>query len=853
MSTAAHDDYDVEKGGSDPDLSGTQTSQSEAKAEQQDPIFMGPYHTNSMLARRRTLPIGGKDGKDGLLRRLWGFRRAGPVKMPTPAQQQDDGAPVGRDTASIECDKDSILRVICSERSCSSAGSNRPKTVKMPQFDSLSAYLPAGRDPKELWREEAARLVAEAKSPEPNLDFSSIKRFMSEGTEEGYQDLARLAETVLSALSLCLLDNECINVEYCKQLANRDRLKKLIQQARVSQTNSEWDEGGVGGDHADRVEDDSLDAIYALIDYISALLAKLLSQMATGKYWTDNILAVLTQRVTKLKVLLLDMHANTLISCQAGEAALDRQGISTRLSNGILDEEECDEVLRMIDAEAKEGLTTASNADVARYCVDQNRFRSGIDLTLRYLLLSLRFQNRSGLDCTSFEMCGMVYATGFENFKVLLFQDRDLEYSASSDQDTLNTAYPAFKILDQALQRVGEKTGAKPPKGALRTTVEWRYREAAQNGNLPASTADDLDDLSRCPTRRAVMESMSDIIAVMIPLILTSPSAVASLTKYRTVVALTCESKDMVRPFKPKDYCAFIRLYTNRFEADSKSWNVMRLSAAVQAGVFSRLSLIAGGQPSGDAGKIASKLADRMQEMEGWVVDEGGVTVTCQFQVCQIVVVAFLLAGGGLCIMAVGEGITGVDPSNLSMYLWVLAGFYLLVCKSRFVENWPWSDFLHFRVRCRSVSELHAISGIDEQCIMAKLLHDERGGSVLTTRGPYNKAFLNQSSGDGFSIDCPLHMKTLLLSGLIMLKVVTPRGHALVCLDARRGSELMIVEHQGNQAQEHLICEDINRLQEQHGRRMKAPDGIRLQLAVSKSAKWNRVQGVYKDMQAEFV
>ena len=48
----------------------------------------------------------------------------------------------------------------------------------------------------------------------------------------------------------------------------------------------------------------------------------------------------------------------------------------------------------------------------------------------------------------------MVYATGFEDFKALLFQDLDLEYSASSDQDTLNTAYPAFEILNQTLANV---------------------------------------------------------------------------------------------------------------------------------------------------------------------------------------------------------------------------------------------------------------------------------------------------------------------------------------------------------------------------------------------------------------
>ncbi|KAF2802277.1 uncharacterized protein BDZ99DRAFT_455036 [Mytilinidion resinicola] len=722
----------------------------------------------------------------------------------------------------------------------------------MPQFDDLRAYLPADLQALELWMDEASRLVSAVKNPDPVLPFDG-KGLFDEANEEGYQNLGRLAEMVLSALSLCMLDNECIYVKSCKPLANRDRLKKLIQQARVSQTNSMWEEAG-GGEATQeqrKKKDSLLDAIFALIDYTSAILARLFAQVAVGKYWSDNVLAVLTQRVAKLKVLLIDMHANTLISCQVGEASLDQTDISSRLSNGIMDEEECEEVLRMIDAESKEGLTTTANADVARYCVDQNRFRSGIDTILRYLLLSLRFNNRSGLQATSFEICGMVYGTGFEDFKALLFQDRDLEYSASSDQDALKTAYPAFKILNEAFHQVKQNC---PPKsqGNLRTTVEWRYCDAHNKRSSIALPDNAMNDLSRCEPQKAVMDSMADIISVMIPLVLTSPVVVSNLTKFRASLALACDAKDVVQPSKNKDYCAFFRMYTNQFEKDSQSWDVMRLSAAVQQGFFSRNNLIERGASSKNAGKVQSKLVDRSREMESWVIDECSVTVACKYQVCSILLVAFIIAGGGLAMIACKNRIKGVDPSNLSMYLWILAGFYLLVQKSRFVEEWPWSDFLRFRVRCRSVSELHAISGINEQLLMAKLLHDERGGSLLKTRGPYNKVFLQRDSNDGFSIDRSLHMTTLLLSGLIMLKVVTPRGQALVCLDARRGTELKVVEHQGNQAQEHLLCEDIDRLQDRYGQK-KSKDRMRLQLAMSKELKWKRVQGVYKGMEAEFV
>jgi len=820
------------------------TSESDLKDAQLDLKPPGPVHVDSMLSRRPTFSNVARNQHKKVSRHWNRFKKSNPARRATFPQP-----PENEDPASVQSDPKSILSFIETGGRCEPTSTDRSKTVKLPQFDDPCAYLPAEVEAKTLWEKEATRLILAVKPSDAIPPFYN-QRFSGEGSEEEYRELGRLSEMILSALSLCLLDNECIYVEFCKPLANRDRLKKLIQQARVSQTNSVWEGGDAGAEAEAKVNDSVLTALFALVDYMSSVMARLLSQVAGGQYWSDSVLAVLTQRVTKLKVLLMDMHANTLISCQAGEAALDRTDISSRLSNGLLDEEECEEVLRIIDADTKAGLQTTANAEIARYCVEQNRIRSGIDTTIRYILLSLRFYNRSGLNATSFEICGMVYATGFDQFKVLLFQDRDLEYSASSNQDVLNTAYSAFKLLDESLRQVKHGAARKPP-GRLQTTVEWRYEghgSTKSDGHIVNDLACDL------PKHRNIvyMDSMTDVITVMIPLVLTSPVAMASLTKYRTMMALECHVNDVVQPSKEMDYSAFFRMFTDKFDDDTKNWKVERLSSAVQKGFFSRYALLSPKDSTKNQEKVAQQMADISQDMADWVIDESSVTVACKFHVCSIFLVAFVIAGGGLSILAVGERIKGVDPSNLSMYLWILAGFYLLVCKSRFVENWPWSDFLRCRVRCRSVSELRAISGTNEQLIMAKLLHDERGGTLLKTRGPYNKAFLRRDSNDGFSIDSPPQMRTLLLSGLIMLKVVTPRGPALVCLDARRGTELKVVEHQGNQEQEHLLCEDIERVTYRGGKR-KSNDHARLPLARSKELKWKRVQGVYKGRETEFV
>lgn len=459
-----------------------------------------------------------------------------------------------------------------------------------------------------------------------------------------------------------------------------------------------------------------------------------------------------------------------------------------------------------------------------------------------------------------------------------------MEYSATSELDTVNTAHSAFSILNQAVTNVKVSPGATHG-GRLVTNVQWAYADS-QNTHPTAGEVKSVD-LTRCQKLDISLSSMEDIITVMVPLVITSPVVVANFTNFRTMMALTGEVKDIVRPFAEGQFSAFFRMYTNDFQTNRRR-GVLQLSDALSRGLFSRCSLMTGAQdmvdlPVAYASARESDVAPQVGlptyrptdrepekfrqlrnltwEMDAWVIDENSVTVEHALYVWGVLAVAAVLAGGGLAIgFTVGSRINGVDPFNLATYTWVLAAFVILVCKSVQVDEWRWSDFLRRKVRCRSVSELQAVTGINEQLIMAKLLHDERGGSVLKTRGPYNMVFENRGAEgdiDGFSIDRPLSTRSMLLSGLILLKVVTPQGHALVCLDARRGTDLKVVEHQGMDSKEHLVCEDVTRL----SYRPKQSSDLggsyhrpaKLQLTRSKNLKWKRVQGVYNVMDAVFV
>jgi hypothetical protein len=745
------------------------------------------------------------------------------------------------------------------------------KSHSQLELDSLADYGVVDRDALALRRVEAERFVAVIQNPKKpvtadlHLVGQQYQYLQAACAGEAcYRRLSSMSQTISAALNLCLLDNECVNTQYCKRISSRERLQSYVQRARVAareeSTNSE-DEGHRA-------------SVFALVDYVSAILARLISQTAEGEFWLLNTLAALAARTAKIKFLLFDIVANAVKAANTGQEVLDRGADKGSLGdfsmNADFDEEECEEALRIINANQKDGLASEMDASVASFCVNQNKYRSGLNTAMRHALSCLRLMNLSGLPATTYEMCLLVYDIGFEGFKTVLFQDRDLEYSASSDRDVLNTTQSALVILDQILKQLQASKSHRLISEKDQTVVEWAYHELEESGIGTVTPAQLIP-------QKVPLDSMADIVTVMVPLAFTSPMLLAAFTQFRTMMALSGGVKDVVRSFQEGQFGTYCRLYTREFDQEAQGREILRLSQAFKCRTFSRCRLIdkmedssssfphlAEGVPDDtEYESLEKELIKCSVKMNGWLIDESSVTVACRRYVSGVMSTALVLAAGGLTIgFTVGERIPGVDPFNLATYTWVVAAFVVLVCKAVLVESWAWSDFLQFKVRCKSVSELAATTQMDEQVIIAKLLHDDCGDSILVTRGPFNSVFRRQAnSEDGFSIDVKIKPTTLILSGLAPLKVVTPRGHAIVCLDHRRGTFLAFVQHEGVKKKEHLVCDDIDR----HIRDWKAPKPRRgwrganqvepcmLHLTKASDFKWKRVQGLCDLKEGEVV
>jgi len=442
--------------------------------------------------------------------------------------------------------------------------------------------------------------------------------------------------------------------------------------------------------------------------------------------------------------------------------------------------------------------------------------------------------------------------------QTFLFQDRDFEFTSTSDLDQLNFAHPAFRMLDASISYI--KTNSAPPSDSAKSSssrtrakLEWMYSDFTDEGGTEGN------ETKTAPQKHSFsLQTMNEIITIMVLPSLTTPVVSGSYKRFLDMFYLTADLNDIVRPFPERPFKAFVRLYTNDFERARRRHqpnDVMHLAEAVNAGIFSRTSLLNTGDANADTQKRARELARINRLMDSWVYMEDAILAKCGLYVWLVMLGAGILVAGRLAIgVTLGDRLPNVDPFNITVYAWALAAFGVLICKAVMVENWSWSDFLHSCVKCRSVSELRAVTGINDQLIIAKILHDE-SESVLKTRGPYNAVFLRKTEDglSGFSIDVPINNKTLLLSGLSMLKVETPLGHALVCLDTRKGTELSVVEHRevGTKT-ERLMCQNIDRLAQAAMSNGKRHVQLKLPLKTGE-LEWRKVEGVYNFLEVVFV
>ncbi|KAM6537946.1 hypothetical protein FALCPG4_003842 [Fusarium falciforme] len=738
------------------------------------------------------------------------------------------------------------------------------------------------------------------------LAFEGSSAFATD-SKGSYEVLTAMADHVWQAVHIAIYDGESLFALHCKDLCRLEDLRssRLI----LDHICDKEEEDGAFGDSDQATLPHSREDFFNFVNYCTAVLARALCAAVDGKSFYINIVAHLAKMSTKVKVVSTRLQecAQTAIDYGIPDRKIPvpnqydirgRQGNNPMMGMGLgdinLDFEPLLESVGGLRGEIAAGESPSKKDSIRHvYFLQCNKYRTGILGALRFLLVSLRGTNNlMSKSVTSYELCSMVYGTGFERFRTLVYQDRENNFSGTSDVSMINCARNSFDLLDKTIRHV---QGSASPCGLPRATTlgglsgmdnqlkSVDSRNSSVGTRISWSYATDGNSSGSLQARYPLMlRSMSQVITVMVPLIMTRPTIVCFVSEFITmaIFAEFLDEREM-NPIKPRVvgmYTAFFCLTTAEYDAAQRSRGPEEPGPLSKA-LMRRNNLLAGRQladigreksfafdsnsltwqaPSDGDDQTTPERIQRHQleldrfskKMKAWIFEEKGVMVRCRLYVWMLMLLCAVLVAGGVSIgVAVGERITGVDPFNITTYCWVLAAFILLVAKSARVQNWPWNDFLHGRVLCKSVSELSSVTGVNEQLILAKLLQDE-SISILQTRGPYNAVFTRKSE-DGFSIDRPLSTWTMLLSGLIMIEVDTVRGRGLVCLDLRRGTKyrmiqnMCIYEPEGNKF---IYCPRLSdeKDQEAHG------DPNRIRLGKGKLV-WLRALGFYGNKHAKFV
>ncbi|KAF5588566.1 hypothetical protein FPCIR_7095 [Fusarium pseudocircinatum] len=721
-------------------------------------------------------------------------------------------------------------------------------------LDNLDNLLISEEKSETLWKIEVKRLVSGVNDGEHAMSFPDM-----EVLDGDYALLASLVTEIIFAAEICELENECLLREKNHRFhdpADFNKGRELLRRKLASQDDKMGRRPKPKKKNHALTKEKSQKFIFALLDYITLVLAKVFVYSASHDPtpgWRLACIACLAKFTAKVKVITTDAHKFAARSLDAADdIAKVHYVVKHEEENPATTLPPTDELARLRKGTDDQFFDHREWLYYAQETVTLLEIRKCFD----FVLYALQGQSYNAPTRTTYEICSVVYETGLEGFKTWIYQERDGDIDATACQKSLTMARPAFELLQQTAKALKAQQTRHPPReteigNRLKTKFQWRDVKS-----------DDSDGSSQDneSIQTLDMRTLEEIITILVPLSAASPSVATKLPTLFHLITLT--GTKMSNPQKPlcmedRRFQAFFCLSTTDYQRIRDEQNAKDASS-LSKGLMTRNHLFRGTKPTGfergrtfesvdlslehdQKGFLSETLTAYTQEMKSWTFEESSVMVYCKVYVWTTMLLAIALAIGGVAVgFTVENKIKGVDPFNVTTYCWVLAAFYILVAKSLRVEVWSWRDFLRGRVRCRSVTELHSVTRIPEELILCKLL-DTESTTILNTRGPHNTVFRRKAE-NGFSIDARMTLWTMLLSGLIMVKVNTTQGPALVCLDVRRGTVHHHIRHDAtfsSTSSEEIVCIDMARKE----------DDLALQ---ELSFSWRGIVGFYQAKAAKF-
>jgi len=735
----------------------------------------------------------------------------------------------------------------------------------LPKFDDLVPYDVREKQEEHLWLYEVKRVMEAAENVKMDenggkvenlgkcLAFSGREHFAEAGTEESYESLSQIADSIVINIHICRYDNEWALMQVGK---SEERTTTLLTSERLLDDRFKRSLKAHGQPTAasrkqpvppDR---DFLEKYCDIVNYATEVVAMLAVSTSVHKSWQANILASLAKYSAKLKVLARNPTEYGLRSLRRGEQTIKNMAILKKLDStkargdtlaipggfGSADflagwnfsRSDAEEVRRRKKMSELIGKVTPARKAFHSRMEFMNSWCSSILLQVFEQLIE---SAASGYPADAFEICSIVHRAGTVEspLPVHIHQDRSGELTGTGYPLLVQQSSYAFELLGRAAEGLAV---VKPDDPSVFRVGQAKTREATFEYR---SNIKSLDRTKSTKSTKSIrMQALWQVIQIMVPLICTMPRVVREMHNFLRQLS-ELQPFDLEESLCRGDPAieAFASLKTPRFEdfnavphglTDFKtlSGSILSQRERQQAAIRDSSSNAWSRLPEDRQRKLAEDAKARRVRLETmgreWVMEEYAVRVKCSLYVSLVLGICAVLVIGGLMVgIFLGERkkgpLQGVDPFNITAYAWVVAAFVMIITKSIRVVEWPWRDFLLGRVTCRSLSELRAVTGADEQDLIIYLLAKE-SENVLISRGPYNTLFRRRGD-QGFSIDVKPEVQTLLAAGLVLVKISTVDGVGLICLDFRTVPIIddkhirTEIDHSGNFEEGDLVCRNL--------------------------------------------
>lgn len=625
---------------------------------------------------------------------------------------------------------------------------------------------------------------------------------------DGYNRLHVMAVALKHALSVCVHDNELVLLEHQPPLANKEL---FLGSHRSLLRNFDPEEGIIRFDKKIKLTQHNDEVYQDLVNYLTATLARLLVRTVTGRFWVDNCLITIAKFSAKLKVLGNDLPRAVSLTIEAYREVQIRLDELTRAHPGGKLVPAPESKTKM-EAGAGDGPSAVAGLDIgqfdrsgARYFIVLDAFDRGIASLLINCLADISWNEEVEQTADMFETSAVIFDTGFRGMRTQMCHERDGSIGVAAERNVIHCAGVAFDVCRETW------TAQPSAEGHLSkcTKLDWNWTGLTDSEDLETSL----------PGSRS-WTAMKEVITALVPYLMFCGIFPTSLSQFARQVIHISDTTNPAKFYAQQSCLAAARFRTSQYEGSPQN-RAISYRAQVQ-NVYdtpmAREGALAGVE--GDPGSPSSlelrrrhqatkeRFRQAVDEVEQWVVDERSIVITSLWYSWIVLAAVGVLVCGGVALVAVEDRIAGVDPSNLSVLVWTAAGFLMVYFKSLRVENWPWRDFLRGRVVCRSISEVHAVTKMDPQVLLAILMRFE-SRVMLGKCGPFRGIFRRKVE-DGFAIDVPPTTITAAAGGYIFVRILGIEGPALAGLQCIKRGLYNSINHQGMiEAGKGLICRDF--------------------------------------------